>query len=415
MENDPNFANEVRLLAQEIYTHERVGGSVTQSNDNSRKIGGNKGNSNVSVNGDVGGDFAGRDLKNDNRTFNKRISLSFIAIAILGLSGYFGIKTNLFQSVAKNLQSVTQNSSSNSPTSSSQESSAPSTSDNEFDKVSFPQDSCGDKLPNSHTSLPLNLYPVYVKYTESNLETIKSEFCKDALQKTRETGEKSVQVASFTSNERAQEFKSFMIKKLGSGDVGKPNVTKESPVSTQPQRSPIATNSTATSPEFQTVKINCNVNPPAKFLDLNFPDCHRIRGYQSYWYEVTPKNYSGDWYEVVEEDGSSKLIGPGEEYGVEVKSENGNGSAQFKRYSGTPLRTVTVACSDKPREIWKLTITPRCNSTGTYIEIESGVVRSTVLTLPDGTFLTYTPMIGGSKRPILSGERTVTFTLSLTT
>lgn len=94
----------------------------------------------------------------------------------------------------------------------------------------FPQKACGDALPIDSKAYPVSLYPVYVDFNESRLSQIKSQFCQDALQKTRENNNKEViQVASFTDIKRANAFKDLMVKQFSSGEVGEPTVIKSKP------------------------------------------------------------------------------------------------------------------------------------------------------------------------------------------
>jgi len=97
----------------------------------------------------------------------------------------------------------------------------PNNSSNPFDKVQFPQPVCGDTLPTDLKAYPVKLYPVFVDYSESNLQTVQSKFCQDALSKTREkTGKEAIQVGSFLTVDRANTFKEFLLKNIGSGEVG---------------------------------------------------------------------------------------------------------------------------------------------------------------------------------------------------
>jgi hypothetical protein len=98
---------------------------------------------------------------------------------------------------------------------------------NPFDRASFPQDSCGDQLPNDKKIVTVNFYPVFINYNESNLQTVKANYCRDARKITRKyKGKEAIQVASFISVERAYQFHEFMKNKLGSGEIGEPTVIK---------------------------------------------------------------------------------------------------------------------------------------------------------------------------------------------
>lgn len=86
---------------------------------------------------------------------------------------------------------------------------------------SFPKTKCGDSLPNETEAYPIIVYRVYVDLTEDNLNSVNTSFCEDAFIKFREdTAERVIQVASFTSPERANSFKELMVSKFGSAEVG---------------------------------------------------------------------------------------------------------------------------------------------------------------------------------------------------
>lgn len=95
-----------------------------------------------------------------------------------------------------------------------------------FDKVSFPQASCGDKPPKDAKIDNLNFYPVFISYSSKvNLEIVKANFCQDAMQKYRlDKGHEAIQVASFLTEERANQFREFLQNKLGNAEVGEPTV-----------------------------------------------------------------------------------------------------------------------------------------------------------------------------------------------
>ncbi len=75
----------------------------------------------------------------------------------------------------------------------------------------FPKASCGDRNPGgSHT-----WHPVLVDYSEATLRRIQTDYCRDAMRK-----DNTIQVASFLSVEKAQDFASFMQNAVGSGRLG---------------------------------------------------------------------------------------------------------------------------------------------------------------------------------------------------
>ena len=89
-------------------------------------------------------------------------------------------------------------------------------------------------MPTDKKTDTVKLYPVFVDYSDSNLKTIKTNYCGDALKiTTKYQGKKYViQVASFTSEERANQFKDFLARKLGSTsvEVGEATVIGAKPI-----------------------------------------------------------------------------------------------------------------------------------------------------------------------------------------
>jgi hypothetical protein len=91
-------------------------------------------------------------------------------------------------------------------------------------EMDFPRNTCGDELPTDASIYPVDVYPVYIPYSDSNLKKVKSSFCNDAFQIKREkTGGKSILVASFLSLEKAERFRLLMKNEFGGGEVGKPS------------------------------------------------------------------------------------------------------------------------------------------------------------------------------------------------
>lgn len=81
----------------------------------------------------------------------------------------------------------------------------------------FPKNTCGNRDPGGTN----DWYPVYVKYSEYNLTKIRNFYCGDALKNRRQTGEMSIQVASFLNQQDALDFANVMQSELGSAEVGR--------------------------------------------------------------------------------------------------------------------------------------------------------------------------------------------------
>lgn len=83
------------------------------------------------------------------------------------------------------------------------------------------QTTCGNLDPGGTNTW----YPVFVSYSEANLNRIRTEFCEDAFRKYRDSlGLHSIQAASFLNRSEAERFASLMRSQMGSGEVGLPTV-----------------------------------------------------------------------------------------------------------------------------------------------------------------------------------------------
>ncbi len=87
--------------------------------------------------------------------------------------------------------------------------------------LGYPKSTCGDSLPRDTSAYPLEFFPVFIEFTPDNLIKVKQDFCGDAYQTIRElTGQKAIQIASFSSKEKANEFRALMEENFGNAEVG---------------------------------------------------------------------------------------------------------------------------------------------------------------------------------------------------
>lgn len=106
-------------------------------------------------------------------------------------------------------------------------------SGNIFENARFPQYECGDPLPTNPNAYPINLYPVFIDFSDRNLQIARSQYCQDAIEKPRkDSGKLSVQVASFVDSERANAFRDFLSVRVGTVEVGAPTVITRDRAST---------------------------------------------------------------------------------------------------------------------------------------------------------------------------------------
>ena len=95
----------------------------------------------------------------------------------------------------------------------------------QFSSSDFPKTSCGDPLPSDPNDYPVTFYPVFVPYSEANLNTARSLFCQDALKvRRKDTQEIAVQISSFTSEEKSRSFANFINSEFSDAEIGQPTV-----------------------------------------------------------------------------------------------------------------------------------------------------------------------------------------------
>lgn len=104
-------------------------------------------------------------------------------------------------------------------------------SNQQFSLSDFPKSSCGDSLPSSSTVYPINIYPVFIPYTDENLNKVRFHFCQDSIKKRRKGSEElAVQVSSFIESEKAISFARFINSEFDGAVVGEPTVIETDPI-----------------------------------------------------------------------------------------------------------------------------------------------------------------------------------------
>jgi hypothetical protein len=101
----------------------------------------------------------------------------------------------------------------------------PPSTNNPFQSISFPKDSCGDSLPEDSDAYPVKFYPVLIDYSERNLKLAQSQFCRDSLKIYRESLDKDyIQISSFIGRERANQFKEFIQSEFVNVEIGEASI-----------------------------------------------------------------------------------------------------------------------------------------------------------------------------------------------
>lgn len=94
-----------------------------------------------------------------------------------------------------------------------------------FSSSDFPKSSCGDPLPSDPNDYPVNFYPIFVPYSEANLEKARSLFCQDSLKvRRKDSQELAIQISSFTNEETSKKFADFVSSEISDTEVGQPTI-----------------------------------------------------------------------------------------------------------------------------------------------------------------------------------------------
>lgn len=151
--------------------------------------------------------------------------MAVAAILIFGSAG-FGVSRWL---TAKN-STATPNHSSHSPSVAPASPETPAKPVNPFKTVAYPQSSCGDLPPANPNAYPVTFYPVFLEKSDRNLQKVKWDFCRDAYPMIRkDTDREAIQVASFSTRERAELFAEFLQETVGWAEVGQVTIVYEMP------------------------------------------------------------------------------------------------------------------------------------------------------------------------------------------
>jgi serine/threonine-protein kinase len=244
-----------------------------------------------------------------------------------------------------------------SPISITQKTPTPPQSTNPFDGVSFPQESCGDNLPDDPQIYPIEFYPIYIDYSDSNLQAVQSKFCRDALKRYRKILEKdSIQVASFTSKERANHFKNLMHQEFGSGEVGEPNTIQKLEFPGINHKKPIV----AAQPEFDITSF------PKEYCGDELPQDANAYPLEFYPVYFSEKN-RGDFFKLIYPNFCRRdiisNINRGNLLGYFTGKERAN---QFKKIIETKTSNVKIGepivFSEKPLSLEEVAKAAKLNS-----------------------------------------------------
>lgn len=95
----------------------------------------------------------------------------------------------------------------------------------QFSSSDFPKTSCGDPLPSDPRDYPVTFYPVFIPYSEINLDKARSLFCQDSLKvRRKDTKDIAIQVASFNDEEKSKDFANFINSEIIDAEVGQSTI-----------------------------------------------------------------------------------------------------------------------------------------------------------------------------------------------
>ena len=165
------------------------------------------------------------------------------------------------------------------------------------------QETCGDSLPTDAKAYPVSFYPVVMSYGEKNLELVKKHFCKDALKRFSEKTKKDViQVGSFTSQERAKQFKDKLSHYFSGADVGTPTVVERSPQ--DPPKQSVAEAAKLTTQQVAELKSTVGSGKDFKtqevvILPTDVPQGYKITHFVAWKQRFPSPRFYGGHYSIV--------------------------------------------------------------------------------------------------------------------
>ena len=181
------------------------------------------------------------------------------------------------------------------------------------------QKSCGDLLPKDKEAYPVSFYPVFVDYSEKNLDLVKKHFCEDSIKKfSQELGKDVVQVASFSSKERADKFKLSLSPHLQGSEVGEHTIVESSKSSGASGTKNLGIAAKLTPQQVN--DLNSVVGRGKDFKDkktsvvlvpTNLPDDYKVAYFETWRPQLS--DISGGHYEIVYKNSQDQcfLIGGG--------------------------------------------------------------------------------------------------------
>jgi hypothetical protein len=100
---------------------------------------------------------------------------------------------------------------------------SPSQAPSLFSIADFPKRTCGDPMP---SRFPVTFYPVGISNSGNNLQQVKTQLCQDAY---FDPTKGVIQIASFTTRQKAEDFAIFVSSQVAEAEVGTPKTFNTRP------------------------------------------------------------------------------------------------------------------------------------------------------------------------------------------
>jgi uncharacterized protein YgiM (DUF1202 family) len=222
-------------------------------------------------------------------------------------------------------------------------------------EFTFPQVACGDRTG----ALNQTSYPVYIE--GANLDNIRKKYCGDAVSATREkTGKSAVQVASFSSYEKAQRFAKIVGGQVDAavGQTAPGSPTAQTATAGTTTGSPVGQSGTLTTQESGSpINVRASASTSASIQDTAYGGdtvkiVEKSQGTDGQtWYKVTLSSGGAGWVrgDLVNLGAVSSTSG--------TTSGTATSSAASRNYSG-------AIASTRPSPITPGTTTATATATG---------------------------------------------------
>lgn len=229
---------------------------------------------------------------------------------------------------------------------------------NPFDSVRFPQQSCGDSLPQDNSVYPVEFYTVFIlpkddtKLDDAKLRLLREKYCKQAVWVSGYTNKgysSVIQVASLIGRDRSEKFKEILIRDFQDIEISEPTTIDTESLQESSDKSSNATRILDTPQKIGAAAL---LNESQLNILLKVDGTQAVGGEKKYPIRVVLPTYIPKGYELVKfEVKKIESRYGGNEYRLWYKNTNNSCFAfrgGFKQTAGGPAALAITVDANSP-------------------------------------------------------------------